>query len=168
MYGALTNLFVASHRLHETLARSEVLAIIVEIVINIVGSEELAVFELSADQRTLHLATSFGLDENRYRKLTLETGLIGSATLVGQALFVDPNKGVVLPAHEEHLTAVIPLRQQHQIVGAIAIFRLLGHKPALTSIDHELLELLSSEAGSALYCCRLHEAEQARRPKAGR
>ena len=41
----LANLYVASYRLHGSLARADVLSTLQEIVINIIGSEKFAVFE---------------------------------------------------------------------------------------------------------------------------
>ena len=41
----LANLYVASYRLHSTLDRQEVVSVIEEIIINLIGSEELAIFE---------------------------------------------------------------------------------------------------------------------------
>jgi GAF domain-containing protein len=44
----------------------------------------------------------------------------------------------------------------------IAIFRLLVQKPKLEPADRELLDLLATQAGTALYCTRLHEAARSR------
>src|SRR5258706_11176407 len=46
---SVANLYVASFRLNGTLDRKEVLSAIQEIVINLIGSEELAVFEPKND-----------------------------------------------------------------------------------------------------------------------
>jgi hypothetical protein len=37
------------------------------------------------------------------------------------------------------------------VAGAIAIFRLLGHKPVLGDADRALFDLLSTHAGIALH-----------------
>ena len=42
----LANLYVASYRLHGSVERSEVLQVIQEIIINLIGSEELGIYEL--------------------------------------------------------------------------------------------------------------------------
>jgi hypothetical protein len=36
------------------------------------------------------------------------------------------------------------------------VFRLLGHKPQLESVDLELFDLLATHAATALYCSDLH------------
>ena len=44
-----------------------------------------------------------------------------------------------------------------RVTGALAVWRLLGHKPFLTDSDLELIEVLSTHAGTALYAAGLHE-----------
>ena len=56
----LANLYVASYRLHGTLDRAEVIAAIQEIIANLVGSEEAALFEIDPDTKSLELVASFG------------------------------------------------------------------------------------------------------------
>src|SRR5882724_6618002 len=46
----LANLYVASYQLHGTLNRQRVLDSIQEIVINLIGSEELAIWELNTER----------------------------------------------------------------------------------------------------------------------
>ena len=49
------------------------------------------------------------------------------------------------------MTACVPLKIGSMVVGAIVVFRLLSHKPALERVDHELFELLAVHASTALY-----------------
>jgi predicted nuclease with TOPRIM domain len=58
----LANLYVVSYRLHGTLDRSEVLSVIEEIIINLIGSEELAIFEVDQAGSSLDLVASFGMN----------------------------------------------------------------------------------------------------------
>jgi len=67
----LANLYVASFQLHSTLDRGEVLAAIKEIVINLIGSEELAIYEMDDDGRELKLVGSFGIDPGTYATVQL-------------------------------------------------------------------------------------------------
>jgi nitrate/nitrite-specific signal transduction histidine kinase len=131
----LTNLYVASNRLHESLDRSEVLAAIQEIIINLVGSEELAVFELNEDGTALELAGSFGIEPKRFDKIPLTEG------------------GTLLRG--EKMAACVPLMLGDRTVGAVALFSLLPQKAGLERIDLDLLELLRAQAGLALYCTRV-------------
>lgn len=147
----LTNLYVASNRLHESLDRREVLAAIQEIVINLVGSEELAVFEVSEDGSSLELVDSFGVEKGKFDKIPLGSGSIGQVAAKGEPVLGGENAS----DGEQGLTACVPLMLGKQAVGAVAVFRLLPQKPGLQPLDRDLLDLLRAQAGLALYCTRL-------------
>jgi len=147
----LTHLWVASNQLHASLDRSQVLAAMKEIIINLLGSEELAVFEISPDGKTLELVDSFGLDgaKEKFARIPLGAGSIGEVARNGEPVVNDPP-----PA--EGLTACVPLMLGSQAVGAVAVFKLLPQKlGGLRPLDKDLLELLRAQAGLALYCTRL-------------
>jgi hypothetical protein len=154
----LSNLYVASYRLHATLDRKEVLAIIQEIVINLIGCEELAVFEVTPDGGALTLAASFGIDASRFQRVTLGAGAIGRAARAGE-LYLAEHKvktGAQSFPEESDLTTCIPLKLDGRVTGAIALFRLLPQKARLEALDKELFELLATHAATALYCAGLH------------
>ena len=151
----LANLYVAGYSLHGTLDREKLLTTIQEIVINLVGCEELAIFELSGDDSDLRLVSSFGIDVES--RLPVTSGLIGRAVRTGE-IFLDgeSDDGDRSPA-EAGLTACIPLEVDGRVTGAIAIFRLLPQKAeGLGVLDRELFDLLASQAGIALYATALH------------
>jgi transcriptional regulator with GAF, ATPase, and Fis domain len=154
----LVNLYVASYGLHGTLDRPTVLQTIKEIVINLVGSEELAILELGDDGR-LRLADSFGLAEDRCHALSGKEGLVGHVTSTGEP-WVDGRSAADAADRtdaEEHLSACIPLRVDDHVFGAVAIFRLLPQKSSgLVDVDYEILDLLAAQAGTALYCSTLY------------
>lgn len=147
----LANLYVASHQLHGTIEREMVLQAIQEITANLIGFEEMAVFETSEDGSSLELAASFGIDKHEYARVPIGERLIGRAVAEG-SVYVSPTGS----AGDEDLTAVVPLRIDDQLVGAIAIFRLLSHKARINDIDREMFDLLSMHAATSLYCARLH------------
>ena len=153
----LTQLYVALERLHGAPSRAEALAAIQEIVINLVGSEELAVFERRGG--SLELVHAFGVAPRTLDGLDLAEGAIARAAAAGRA-YVAGRETPPGPG-EEDLTAAIPLRAWDEVQGVLAIFRLLGHKPGLDEADHAVFDLLSTHAGVAL---RLREP---RGPAAG-
>jgi hypothetical protein len=148
----LAQLYVALERIHGGLTRAETLAALQEIVINVVGSEELAIFEKRGDE--LVLLQSFGIDPEPWRAVRVEGGAIGCAA--EGTLYVAGN-GVRPARGEEDITACIPLRLGDRVGGVIAVFRLLGHKPVLGETDHALFELLSTHAGVALHLREVRE-----------
>lgn len=142
----LASLYVASYRLHETLERDEVLATLREILVNLVGTEEFAVFEREPTG-ALRAVASMGVDPARWAHVSSETSLARRVEQGEPGPWAGAND-------EEAFTALVPLRMGNEVVGAIAVFRLLPHKPGLEQLDQELFELLASHAATALYCSR--------------
>lgn len=149
----LANLYVSSYQLHGTLDRDAVLESIKEILINLIGCEELAVFELSEDAAFLDLVTSFGIDEDQYRRISINDHVLGKLVSTGGTYI-----GGTTPAPGESLavTACLPLTLDGRVTGAIVLFSLLPHKPGLRELDFELFDLLGTHAATALYCTSLY------------
>lgn len=153
----LANLCAISRRLHGTMDRQRIVAAIEEIIINIVGSEELAILEMSPDGDALERISAYGLEPGRLEHVAVGTGLIGRVASSGEAFFAGrTDDGHRLP-EEAHLTACVPLKIEDRVTGAIALFRLLPQKAgALAPFDYELLEMLAIQAATTLYCSALH------------
>jgi len=145
----LANLYVASARLHSTLDRHEVLAVIIDIIEFLVGCEQIGVFE--AKDGKLRLAASKGLDERRYAVIPMGEGPIGRTALTGQPYLTAAGSD-----DEEGLTACIPVKFRDAVHHVITLFRLLPQKSGrLEPVDHDLLNLLAAEAGTALAAASL-------------
>lgn len=149
----VAQLYVSLDRLHGSLSRAEALQALQEIVINVIGTEELAVFEIRGDR--LALVHSFGVDPAPLRSLPLGEGTIGRAAATG-TLYVAGRDGRSAP-EDADLTACVPLRLGGEPWGALAIFRLLGHKPGLGDADQKVFDLLAAHAGLALHFRALQE-----------
>jgi hypothetical protein len=150
----LANLYVASYRMHGTLDREELYVAIQEILSNLIGCEEAGLFQVDAVAARLRLMASFGIDREAYLELPLGEGIIGQTAVTGE-IFMGPAGAGRLP-REEHLTVSLPVTLDGRVIAVIALFRLLSHKAELTDIDRELLDLLANQAGTALYCTKLH------------
>jgi nitrate/nitrite-specific signal transduction histidine kinase len=143
----LAALYAASYQLHASLARAEVLATIQEIVVNLVGSEELAILRVGSDG--LETLCVLGVSTERAASLRANRGLCVRALSTGlPAALAQPD--------EDGLTACIPLMVEGRVIGLVAIFALLPQKPALQPVDMELFGLIGHHAASALYCAELH------------
>ena len=138
----LASLLVALERLHGSADRGDALAAVQEIVVNMVGSEELGVYQL-APSGGLELAHGFGLAEARPDRFPPGGGTLGRVAASG-ALFV---AGRGETCEDPDLTAAVPLRSAGRVAGVLAIWRLLGHKPFLTDLDHRLFSVLESHVG---------------------
>ena len=155
----LANLYVASYRLHGSIDRDEVLQVIQEIIINLIGSEELAIFELRPGEQRLRLLSSFGLDSQAYAELPLDDAPIAKVARSGEMFLCEPPYNMT--AAPASLTACIPLKVDGNVIGVIAIFRMLPQKQSIAYVDRELFSLLGSHAAMALYCSGLHRQRAA-------
>ncbi len=156
--GDLANLYVASYQLNSTVDRAQVLTTIKEIVINLIGSENFGVFERERTTGDLRLATSFGIDTAAFANFTPGEARRDRVIASGELFVADAED------KSTGLTASIPLKLEGELIGVIAIFGLLAHKPALESVDLELFDLLAAHASRALYCANLHAARLLQEP----
>jgi hypothetical protein len=150
----LANLYVASYRLLGSVDRAEVLQVIQEIIINLIGSEELGIYEVDERTKRLSLLSSFGLEGDAYSRI-LDDSPIARTAQTGEMYLIEPPPNNT-SAPVTSLTACIPLKANDKVIGVIAIFRMLPQKPQLAEIDRELFGLLGSHAAMALYCSGLH------------
>jgi nitrate/nitrite-specific signal transduction histidine kinase len=147
----LANLYVAGYQLHGSLDRAQVLAAIKEIVINLIGSEDFAIFERDGEDR-LRMIDWFDEQPSIFNEVKFGEGIIGQVATSGEMFVSNGDQG-----RSVGLAACVPLQVDGRVTGAIAIFRLLPQKhDGLEALDEELLGLLASQAGIALYCTTLH------------
>lgn len=151
----LANLYVATYRLHGAADRDEVLDVIEEIVVNLIGSEEIAVLMVDPVDSQIRVVRARGLGAERFDCVVPGVGAIGRSLAFGQAHFARPGQATEHSsahplAEERDLSACVPLRVCGEVVGALAIYRLLPQKPGLEPIDLELLALMGEQAGVAL------------------
>jgi nitrate/nitrite-specific signal transduction histidine kinase len=144
-HAIVSQLHVASRLLHRSLDRAQVVAAVVEICINLVGSEQLALFAHDRAAKRLHLVASFGVDKAAFASVPLADDTIGAAARSGaMQLALGAETAETRPA------VCVPLRVESEVVGVLVLFRLLPHKSGLEPVDHALLDLLSIEGGVAL------------------
>jgi nitrate/nitrite-specific signal transduction histidine kinase len=151
----LASLYVASHRLHATLDRGEALSIVQDIICNLIGSEEIAIFESDDSDSALSLVAALGVEPAPFRTVPLGRGVIGRCARTGQIYLEGRDDDAGRRPEEAHLSACIPLHFDGRLLGAVAIFRLLPQKSGLVALDHELFELIATHAARALYCTEL-------------
>ncbi len=148
---SLANLYVASYRLHATLDRDEILQAILEIIINLVGSEEVAILELDAKTQQLEVSATFGLEWPVGSHRSANQGFIASSVRSGERWFASSEATEQPTGDEAHLSCCIPLAVDEKVTGVIAIFRLLQQKDDYDDVDRALFDLLATHAAVALY-----------------
>ena len=150
----LANLYVASYQLHSTLDYREVLRIVQEIVINLIGAEAFHVLMVSEKTGQLDVESSEG-QSAPVASVTVGDGLIGKAAKTGENYFASQ------VAHREPTpfdqpVAVIPLKIKDSVIGVISINKLLVQKTQFTTMDYELFTLLAGHAATAIFSAKLY------------
>jgi len=151
----LANLYVASFQLHSTLDFDEVIHIIIEIVINLIGAEEFAVLLLDPKTNTLSPVAAEGLDPEKVPPVRLGDGVVGG-TAVGEENFINKEPSDDFEALLRTPLVCIPLKIKEQIIGVITLYRLLQQKKSFSPVDHELFTLLAGHAATAIFSSRLY------------
>ena len=147
----IANLYVASYQLHSTLDASEVLKVILEIVINLVGAEVFAVYVFDEKTDFLEPVASEGQPTESFPRVELGVGFVGESAASGDVAakeFASTNGDSPLVS--------IPLHVDDRPIGAIVIYSLLQQKQSFSPLDHELFTLLAGHAATAIFASRLH------------
>lgn len=148
---SLASLYVASYQLHSTLDLSEVVKIVVEIAINLIGAEVFAIYVLDERTQVLSPVASEGRELSEFAPCSLGRGAIGTAVATGETRCDEANG----PEDVARPLVCVPLRVQERPIGAIAIHKLLQQKDGFTPLDHELFTLLAGHAATAIFAARL-------------
>jgi len=151
----LVRLNAASARLIDALEQGDVFDAIAEIIANLVGSEEIAVFDYCPANQNFSLAWSWGVEADSLHSFLCGTGMFNRAVEQGASQFRDRQPATALLPYEKDLTACIILKSSREIAGVIAIFSLLPQKTCLEWADYELLKFLETYAAVALQFQRL-------------
>lgn len=138
----LANLYIASYQLHASLDFREVVRVIAEIVINLIGVQRFTLFMLDESSGVLHPVFGEGQDPAQVPPAKLGEGPIGEAVAAGEPR--------VYAGEGQEPVAVVPLATLEGKVGAVVIDELLVQKQEITRVDHELFTLLGAHAATAL------------------
>lgn len=143
------NLYISCQRLAMSPDVREIIEILQEIVINLIGSEQFGIFVAdSSHDGKMELITERGEGEIPLQRPPLNHPRIVGALESG-SVYVADSVGV-------SPVAVIPLKIDTRVLGAIVIYGVLPQKPAFTPVDIELFEMLSGLAGRAIYAAALY------------
>jgi transcriptional regulator with GAF, ATPase, and Fis domain len=150
----LANLYIASYQLHSTLDFREVLQIITEIIINLIGAETFALMLLDEKTGMLEAVATEGVEREEVPQVRMGTGVIGEVAKSGENYFVPD-----LSSHEldlSHPIVAIPLKIKEQAIGVLVIYKLLVQKKVFADVDYELFTLLAGHAATAIFSSRLY------------
>ncbi len=150
----LANLYIASYQLHSTLDFKEVLQVILEIVINLIGAEEFSILLLDEKSNKLQAVASEGLQNSELPTFELGEGIIGEMAKTGENYFIDELEGYQRDFH--HPLVCIPLKIKEHVIGVIVIYKLLVQKEKFNDVDYELFTLLAGHAATAIFSSKLY------------
>jgi len=158
----LANLYVASYQLHSTLDFREVITIVQEIVINLIGAESFAILLL--DEKTNELKAIAwegadvmpGVDGVSAR---LGDGVLGQVAKTGESYYINQDIEGGTVTIDKPLAAV-PLKIKEHVIGLIVIYKLLQQKDSFSAVDYELFSLLAAHAATAIFSSKLYSQSE--------
>lgn len=147
---AQAKVFAARMRLQDAGDQSDALEAIREVVANLLGSEQLALYKVDKKKAALWLYWSFGIDPNKYPVLDvikephLESVLDRKVVVRG-----DQGHDRLLSTHDP-VTALVPILVGGEVAAVLVIFRLLPQKPGFELADRQICEVISNFGGRAI------------------
>ena len=158
----LTNLYIASSRLHSVLERPQVIEIIREIIINFVGAEKFALLLRSPEGAGLRFEMGEGFAAGGFPAVAVGAGILGRAVAEASPFFVE---GTVTSGSDDPLQplAAIPLTIHGETLGVLAVYRLFIQKERFEAIDFQLFSMLAEHAATALFSSSLYTASERKR-----
>lgn len=154
----LANLYIASYQLHSTLDFREVLQIITEIIINLIGAEEFAIMLLDEKTSELQAVAAEGVECRDIPHVRVGKGVIGQVASSSENYFVDDVQG-----YQRDLAnpmVCIPLKIKDHVIGVLVIYKLLMQKKQFAPVDYELFTLLAGHAATAIFSSRLYSESE--------
>lgn len=152
----LANLYVASYQLHSTLDFGEVLRIVMEIIINLVGAEVFSVMLFDEKTNNLKIVANEGLEDHLNEVVELGEGIIGGVAKTGEPYYINQSLDASMEVDFHHPLACIPLKIKEHVIGVICIYKLFVQKEGFSAVDYELFNLLAGHAATAIFSAKLY------------
>ena len=151
----LANLYVASYQLHSTLDLKEVLEIITEIIINLVGAHAFGVLMLNEKHAIMEPVKAEGVPIDALPSVRIGEGVIGKVAKTGDTYY---RESADKPLSEDYKNPLVclPLKIKDEIIGVIVVYRLLAQKAKLVKVDYDLFSLLAAHAATAIFSAKLY------------
>jgi hypothetical protein len=152
----LASLYVASFQLSGTLSVGRVVRHMCELLEQLVGAQSFVIYIVSPDgKRGLPVGSRGQGEVAGLPSVSVEDGVIGDVCLTGVPRISDPQH----VRKEGEPIAVLPLVFDTEVVGIIAISKLLPHKRGWVRVDDELFKLLSAHGATALIAANMYATE---------
>jgi chemotaxis protein CheD len=140
----------AERRLRESVGQADTLEAVREIVTNLLGCEEIALFHVERERHELFW--SFGIEAKKHRNLEACGETATRRVLHGESYILKADgdeHGAKLP-----LRVLVPIRQNGRTVGVLAMLRFLPQKLDFDEGDLKVARLLCEELSQSLFAAR--------------
>ncbi len=154
---SISNLYVATYRLNGSVDRESMLLAIQEVAANLIGCEEVAVFVPDKTGELLVPLAAIAIDCATLVPVPVGEGPIGTAAR-SLEIYLSDSPGTTVSEPELGVTACVPLQVDGELLGVVALYRLLPQKfEGFTDLDLELMRLIGAHGSTAFYCTQLRE-----------
>lgn len=151
----LANLYVASYQLHSTLDLAEVLEIITEIIINLIGAQTFGILMVNDRKGELEPVKAEGMPLDALPIVRVDEGIIGGVAGSGETYYRESYDREA-PTDVSHPLVCLPLMIKDEVIGVISVYHLLAQKKRLVKVDYDLFGLLAGHAATALFSAKLY------------
>ena len=156
----MANLYVASYQLHSTLDFHEVVSIIMEIIINLIGAEVFGLLLLDEKTGNLNAVAIEGFKIDDFPIINIGEGIVGTAVSAGQNYFLEGAEKLEYVPDPHNPIVCVPLKIKERVIGAVVIYHLLQQKDTFKNVDYELFSLLAGHAATALFSAKLYSESE--------
>lgn len=143
----LANLYITTNQLHSTFEVNEVIRIIEEILLNLVGAEE---FSLLLRDENGQLLQSIINESGEAQVVEVENNDARVLTVLSEGQCWVASSAELKQLGNAEAKAVIPLLIDGDVIGVLAIYRLLSQKSGFSEIDEEIFTLLGGHVAMAI------------------
>jgi|1185.fasta_scaffold186895_2 hypothetical protein len=140
----------AQIRLQQASGQVDTFEAIREIIANLFGSEEMALYRIDQERAVLWLTWSFGIDPHTHSMIDLLKEPALESVLKGRPFVAQSLGELKVCGIKEPVNAFIPVQHNGKTIAVLAIMRLLPQKQSIDANDQRLFQMLSAEIGSAL------------------
>jgi putative methionine-R-sulfoxide reductase with GAF domain len=146
---SLEALEVAADRLLGSQDREEAVAILMEIVAALVGSEEVALYQLDREQAVLELVSCYGISVPA--SIALDQGIAGQVASSGREFIAESPARQRGEASDSQITICAPLTCQGETAGVLIVYGLVPQKHSLENKDLVIVRFLEQQAAGILF-----------------
>ena len=150
----LASLYVASYQLHSTLDFREVIDIVQDIIVSLIGAKSYAILLLDENTEEIRAIACGGEDAMpgcEDISTHLGEGILGGVARSGDSFYLSDGKVSL-----DRPLAAIPLKIKDQMIGVIAVYKLVDEKHVFRAVDYELFALLAAHAATAIFSAKLY------------